>query len=183
MSLPAGFARTADAPAPLPLHVVDRGGFAAWRDAQPPAVQAWLADELQRHPRLVVLGDFNIAPDDRDVHDPLVWNDDHILTSTPERDALRGLLGLGLQQRNLRHAGGAAPGHADQQTGGDQHRGTGQRTRMEGKADAVGTMGGRMGPPGTRIVYDGLKAHRYRCLIRSPSRAVPASRNLPCRLP
>ena len=43
MTLPAGFARTADAPAPLPLHVVDRGGFAAWRDAQPPAVQAWLA--------------------------------------------------------------------------------------------------------------------------------------------
>ena len=60
------------------------------------AVQAWLADELQRHPRLVVLGDFNIAPDDRDVHDPLVWNNDHILTSTAERDALRGLLGLGL---------------------------------------------------------------------------------------
>ena len=60
------------------------------------AVHAWLADELQRHPRLVVLGDFNIAPDDRDVHDPLVWNNDHILTSTAERDALRGLLGLGL---------------------------------------------------------------------------------------
>ena len=60
------------------------------------AVHVWLADELQRHPRLVVLGDFNIAPDDRDVHDPLVWNNDHILTSTAERDALRGLLGLGL---------------------------------------------------------------------------------------
>lgn len=60
------------------------------------AVQAWLADELRRHPRLVVLGDFNIAPDDRDVHDPVVWNDDHILTSTAEREALRGLLGLGL---------------------------------------------------------------------------------------
>ena len=60
------------------------------------AVHAWLADELQRHPKLVVLGDFNIAPDDRDVHDPLVWNNDHILTSTAERDALRGLLGLGL---------------------------------------------------------------------------------------
>ena len=60
------------------------------------AVHAWLADELHRHPRLVVLGDFNIAPDDRDVHDPLVWNNDHILTSTAERDALRGLLGLGL---------------------------------------------------------------------------------------
>jgi exodeoxyribonuclease-3 len=63
-----------------------------WLDA----VHAWLADELQRHPKLVVLGDFNIAPDDRDVHDPAVWNDDHILTSTAERGALRGLLELGL---------------------------------------------------------------------------------------
>ena len=63
-----------------------------WLDA----VHAWVADELQRHPKLVVMGDFNIAPDDRDVHDPVVWNDDHILTSIPERDALRGLLGLGL---------------------------------------------------------------------------------------
>ena len=31
---------------------------------------------------LVVLGDFNIAPEDRDVHDPVVWNEDSILTST-----------------------------------------------------------------------------------------------------
>ena len=50
------------------------------------AVHDWLAQELQAHPKLVVLGDFNIAPDDRDVHDPAVWNDDHILTSTAERD-------------------------------------------------------------------------------------------------
>ena len=71
-----------------------------WLDA----VHAWVADELQRHPKLVVLGDFNIAPDDRDVHDPIVWNDDHILTSIPERDALRGLLGLGLHDAfRLRH--------------------------------------------------------------------------------
>ena len=60
------------------------------------AVHGWIADELQRHPRLVVLGDFNIAPDDRDVHDPAVWNDDHILTSTAERDALKRLQALGL---------------------------------------------------------------------------------------
>lgn len=60
------------------------------------AVRGWLADELARHPKLVVLGDFNIAPDARDVHDPAVWNDEHILTSTAERDALRALLGLGL---------------------------------------------------------------------------------------
>lgn len=60
------------------------------------AVHGWLADELQRHPKLVVLGDFNIAPDDRDVHDPAVWNDSHILTSSAERDALQRLLALGL---------------------------------------------------------------------------------------
>ena len=56
-----------------------------WLDA----VHAWVADELRAHPKLVVMGDFNIAPDDRDVHDPVVWNDDHILTSTAERDALK----------------------------------------------------------------------------------------------
>jgi exodeoxyribonuclease III len=60
------------------------------------AVHGWLADELQRHPKLVVLGDFNIAPDARDVHDPAVWNEDHILTSTAERDALKKLAALGL---------------------------------------------------------------------------------------
>jgi exodeoxyribonuclease-3 len=59
-------------------------------------VHAWLSDELRRYPKLVVLGDFNIAPDARDVHDPAVWNDDHILTSTAEREALQRLLALGL---------------------------------------------------------------------------------------
>lgn len=60
------------------------------------AVHEWLQAELRGHPDLVVLGDFNIAPDERDVHDPLVWNDAHILTSTAERGALQGLIGLGL---------------------------------------------------------------------------------------
>lgn len=63
-----------------------------WLDA----VHGWLADEMQRHPQLVVMGDFNIAPDDRDVFDAKVWNDDHILTSTAERDALKRLYALGL---------------------------------------------------------------------------------------
>ncbi len=63
-----------------------------WLDA----VHDWIAAELQAHPRLVVLGDFNIAPDDRDVYDPVMWNDSHILTSRPERDALERLLALGL---------------------------------------------------------------------------------------
>lgn len=60
------------------------------------AVHGWLGDELKAHPQLVVLGDFNIAPDDRDVPDTTVWNDDHILTSTAERAALKRLLDLGL---------------------------------------------------------------------------------------
>jgi exodeoxyribonuclease-3 len=55
----------------------------------------FLADELSRHPKLVVLGDFNIAPEDRDVHDPEAWRE-KILCSTPEREAFRSWLELGL---------------------------------------------------------------------------------------
>ncbi len=60
------------------------------------AVHDWVAAELKAHPETVVMGDFNIAPDDRDVHDPEVWNDGHILTSTAERAHLQALLDLGL---------------------------------------------------------------------------------------
>jgi len=59
------------------------------------AATAWIADELKRHPELVVMGDFNIAPDDRDVHDPDAWRD-KILCSVPERAALQAMLDLGL---------------------------------------------------------------------------------------
>ncbi len=58
-------------------------------------IRAFVKDELARHPRLVVLGDFNIAPEDRDVHDPEAWRG-KILCSEPERMAFRGLLDLGL---------------------------------------------------------------------------------------
>ena len=68
------------------------------------AVRAWLAGELLRHPRMVVLGDFNIAPDARDVHDPTVWNDAHILTSAAEREALQRLLALGLHDAFRLHS-------------------------------------------------------------------------------
>jgi exodeoxyribonuclease-3 len=37
------------------------------------ALASWLAAELAAHPRLAVLGDFNVAPEDRDVHDPAMW--------------------------------------------------------------------------------------------------------------
>lgn len=50
--------------------------------------------ELAAHPGMVVMGDFNIAPDDRDVHDPEAWHE-KILCSTPERGALKTILELG----------------------------------------------------------------------------------------
>ena len=59
------------------------------------AVHDWVRDELTRYPDMVVLGDFNIAPDDRDVHDPQAWKE-KILCSTPEREALQRLVDLGL---------------------------------------------------------------------------------------
>ena len=68
------------------------------------AVTDWVRDELTRHPQLVVLGDFNIAPDERDVHDAALWNDDSILTSTAERAALKRLLALGLHDSFRLHS-------------------------------------------------------------------------------
>ena len=58
-------------------------------------VRDFLADELQRHPRLVVLGDFNIRPDDRDVYDAQAWGE-AVLCSPPERAGLRAITDLGL---------------------------------------------------------------------------------------
>jgi len=55
----------------------------------------FLAAELQRFPQMIVLGDFNIAPEDRDVHDPALWHE-QVLCSTPERAALARLTALGL---------------------------------------------------------------------------------------
>ncbi len=59
------------------------------------ALQGFLKDELTRHERLVVLGDFNIAPADEDVYDAQKWGE-AILCSPKERAALKNLLDLGL---------------------------------------------------------------------------------------
>ena len=56
----------------------------------------WLRAELATHPNLVVLGDYNVAPEDRDVHDPKLWAG-QVLCSEPERAAFRRLLELGLK--------------------------------------------------------------------------------------
>jgi len=60
------------------------------------AFAAWLKGEIERHPRLVVLGDYNVAPEDRDVHDPALWRG-QVLCSEEERAAFRRLLDLGLK--------------------------------------------------------------------------------------
>jgi exodeoxyribonuclease-3 len=57
---------------------------------------AWLEAELKIYPQLALLGDYNIAPEDRDVHDPKAW-EGQVLVSTPERAAFQALLNLGLQ--------------------------------------------------------------------------------------
>jgi len=62
-----------------------------WLDA----LQRWVKAELAAHDKVVVMGDFNIAPDDRDVHDPVEWAG-KILCSDAEREALNSLLELGL---------------------------------------------------------------------------------------
>ena len=62
-----------------------------WLDA----LQAWLASEVGKYPRLALLGDFNIAPEDRDVHDPQAWVGQN-LVSPEERERFERLIALGL---------------------------------------------------------------------------------------
>ena len=60
------------------------------------ALRGWLKQELAQHAKLALLGDYNIAPEDRDVHDPAAWQG-NVLVSEPERQEFRNLLQLGLR--------------------------------------------------------------------------------------
>ena len=60
------------------------------------ALTAWLKEELERHPQLAVLGDYNVAPEEADVHDPKQW-EGQVLFSGPEREAFQRLLSIGLK--------------------------------------------------------------------------------------
>ncbi len=62
-----------------------------WLDA----LRDWLRAELAAHPQLVLMGDFNIAPEDRDVYDPVAWAG-QVLCTPQERAQFQGLLDLGL---------------------------------------------------------------------------------------
>lgn len=70
-------------------------------------LQERVAEELKAFPHFALVGDFNIAPDDRDVHDPVAWHE-KILCSTPEREAFQRLLSLGLTDSFRQHS--EAPG-------------------------------------------------------------------------
>ena len=59
------------------------------------ALHDWVRSELETHPRLVMLGDFNVAPEDRDSYDP-VGLADTIHHTREERAHFQALLGLGL---------------------------------------------------------------------------------------
>jgi exodeoxyribonuclease-3 len=59
------------------------------------SLRDWLEDELRSHEHLAILGDYNIAPDDRDVHDPVAWAG-QVHCSDQERAGLGALVELGL---------------------------------------------------------------------------------------
>jgi len=58
-------------------------------------LKQYLMTALARYPRLIVLGDFNIAPEVRDVHDPKLW-EGRVLFSERERNSLRDIMQVGL---------------------------------------------------------------------------------------
>ncbi|WP_197737857.1 exodeoxyribonuclease III [Aquicella lusitana] len=59
-------------------------------------LDAFLKEELKKYDRMIVLGDFNIAPEEIDVHDPRLW-EGQVLFSEPERNAFRNMLKVGFQ--------------------------------------------------------------------------------------
>ncbi len=58
------------------------------------AATQWLSAQRTRYPSLALAGDFNIAPEDRDVHDPELWRG-AVMCSEPEREVFRRWIALG----------------------------------------------------------------------------------------
>jgi exodeoxyribonuclease-3 len=58
-------------------------------------LKEYLKKALETYPKLVLLGDFNIAPKDEDVYEPDLWRD-KVLFSDPEKKALKEIAELGL---------------------------------------------------------------------------------------
>jgi exodeoxyribonuclease-3 len=94
----------------------------AWLDA----LGAWLRSAFDPAERLLVVGDFNVTPDDRDVHDPERWRGQN-LCSEPERERLRALMAWGLVDLLRLHEPGPGPFTWWDYRQGAFHRGWGLR--------------------------------------------------------
>ncbi|HEX6262995.1 MAG TPA: exodeoxyribonuclease III [Actinomycetota bacterium] len=93
-----------------------------WLDA----LSSWLRIEHDPTDPLLVIGDFNVAPEDLDVHDPERWRGRN-LASEPERERVRELLGWGLVDLMRLHEGGPGPFTFWDYRAGAFHRGWGLR--------------------------------------------------------
>ena len=105
----------------------------AWFDA----FTAWVRDRFDPSEPLVLAGDFNVAPEDRDVHDPERWRG-KIHASEPERARIAALMQLGLSDLG-RQAAGDVPGPFtwwDYRMGAF-HRGWGLRIDLALATDSV----------------------------------------------
>ena len=94
----------------------------SWLDA----FAAWLTSTEQPASQLIVAGDFNVTPDDRDVYDPQVWRGRN-LASEPERARIRGLLDWGLTDLGRAHNPPPGPFTFWDYRAGAFHRGWGLR--------------------------------------------------------
>ena len=77
-------------PNPQPDDSKKNPNNTAWQRA----LTSWLASEMAQHPKLALLGDYNIAPEDRDAH--VDWKEE-IHVSPAEREAFQAILALGLK--------------------------------------------------------------------------------------
>ena len=87
---------------------------------------AWLRAQHDPSDPLLMVGDFNVAPEDADVHDPERWRGRN-LASEPERERIRALLGWGLVDLMRQHHEGPGPFTFWDYRAGAFHRGWGLR--------------------------------------------------------
>jgi exodeoxyribonuclease III len=127
------------------------------------ALHTWLAGELQKYPHLVLLGDYNIAPEDRDCHDPKAW-EGQVLVSPKERAHFQNLLDLGL------HDSFRLFEQADKQFSWWDYRMMGFRRNLGMRIDHI-------------LVSDALKAQCLACVIdKAPRKLERPSDHTPVML-
>ncbi|NNG16666.1 MAG: exodeoxyribonuclease III [Gemmatimonadales bacterium] len=103
-----------------------------WLDA----VARWLEQEFDPAQPLLLVGDFNVAPDDRDVHDPEKWRG-RVHCSEPERERLHTLQSWGLADVTRSHHPEGGPHTWWDYRGGAFHRGWGLRIDLALATDAI----------------------------------------------